>query len=94
MFKALEKVADLGGHTTGIHWACIDNLDTRAITISNDNIVKIWNIDVRFDVREDPKCLKTFDPKQSGGKLGEKSIGYAAVYTEEVTKKRVYALAG
>lgn len=72
-FKSLTKVMDLGLHKTEItHISCSENED-KVLTISKDNTVRIWNINVEYEKKGDPKCLHTIDMKKNDY-FGENSL--------------------
>lgn len=55
----LKKVMDLKGHTSAARWVDFGKGSTRAVTASKDGTIKVWDIDVRYAVNEDPHCLTT-----------------------------------
>ncbi|DBA03572.1 TPA: hypothetical protein N0F65_011473 [Lagenidium giganteum] len=64
-FKKVHKIMTLQGHRTGVLDLAFDGSDkipvNRVVTISKDASVRLWNINVRYNVQEDPKVLKTFN---------------------------------
>ena len=47
-YKSISKVMDLGGHKSKINYiSCSLNSD-KVVTISNDDFMKIWDINVKF----------------------------------------------
>jgi len=60
-FKSISKAMELKGHRLSVLSLGFNHATDRAATVSKDNSVKIWNIDVRYEMSEDPKCLQTID---------------------------------
>ena len=48
---------DLKGHRSQIMTAAFSPDNKRAVTASKDLTLRIWNIDVRYSLSEDPKTL-------------------------------------
>ncbi|KAI9911286.1 hypothetical protein PsorP6_008896 [Peronosclerospora sorghi] len=67
--KKVNKVMTLQGHRTGIIDLAFDGSDTlpvkRVVTISKDASVRLWDINVRYSVQEDPKVLSAFTSSES-----------------------------
>jgi len=59
VFKSSKKVMDLRGHKSKVMTVAFSMDATRAVSVSQDGIMKIWNVDVRYDVQQDPDCLNT-----------------------------------
>lgn len=55
-FNSLEKVMNLSEQTK-VNSVSISSNDKVATTISQDNTITFWNIDVRYMVNEDAKIL-------------------------------------
>ncbi|KAG6551374.1 hypothetical protein Mapa_007020 [Marchantia paleacea] len=58
--KEVTKVMQLKGHKSAVTWLCFTWDSARMITASKDGTIRVWNINVRYHLDEDPKCLKTF----------------------------------
>eukprot|EP00899_Mesostigma_viride_P027789 jgi/Mesvir1/8195/Mv12490-RA.1 len=58
-FTRVDKVMQLKGHKKGLVCLAFNNDGTRVVTVSRDGTWKLWNINVRYDVNEDPKCILT-----------------------------------
>ncbi|KAL4155124.1 hypothetical protein PRNP1_007237 [Phytophthora ramorum] len=63
-FKKVNKIMTLQGHRTGVMDLAFDGSDAlpvnRVVTISKDASVRLWDINVRYTVQEDPKVLSSF----------------------------------
>ncbi|CAI5744648.1 unnamed protein product [Peronospora destructor] len=72
-FKKVNKIMTLQEHRTGVVDLAFDGSDVlpvkRLVTISKDASVRLWNINVRYTVQEDPKVLTAFTAR--GEKLYE-----------------------
>ncbi|ETO63266.1 hypothetical protein F444_18981 [Phytophthora nicotianae P1976] len=64
-FKKVNKIMTLQGHRTGVMDLAFDGSDAlpvnRVVTISKDSSVRLWDINVRYTVQEDPKVLSSFN---------------------------------
>lgn len=58
--KEIAKVMQLKGHKSAVTWLCFTSDSERILTASKDGSMRIWNINVRYHLDEDPKCLKVF----------------------------------
>lgn len=58
-YNKLEKILDLP-HPTSIVHSNVSQNEERAFTISKDNDMKVWKINVDFHIQEDAKLLKEF----------------------------------
>ncbi|CAM6097560.1 unnamed protein product [Calypogeia fissa] len=58
--QTVEKVMQLKGHKSAVTWLCFTWDSERIITASKDGTIRIWSINVRYQMDEDPKCLKVF----------------------------------
>jgi len=58
-FKEIRKVFELKGHNAQVLCFSLNKDSTRAATISKDNTWKLWNTDVDYIHKQDPKCLYT-----------------------------------
>jgi WD40 repeat protein len=58
--KEIERVMQLKGHKSAVTWLCFSQDSERIITASKDGSIRIWNINVRYHLDEDPKTLKVF----------------------------------
>lgn len=57
--KSLGKAMTLKGHRQGNIDLSFNNLNDQVVTLSKDQTIKLWNINVRYEVSEDPKCITT-----------------------------------
>ena len=51
----------LKGHRSAVHWVEFSPCSTRAVTVSKDKTLKLWNLAVRYEAGEDPKVLASVD---------------------------------
>ncbi|EEF50389.1 nucleotide binding protein, putative [Ricinus communis] len=58
--KEVPKVMQLKGHKSAVTWLCFTSNSEQIITASKDGSIRIWNINVRYHLDEDPKTLKVF----------------------------------
>lgn len=58
--KEVSKVMQLKGHKSAVTWLCFTPNSEQMITASKDGTIRIWNINVRYHLDEDPKTLKVF----------------------------------
>jgi WD40 repeat protein len=58
--KEVPKVMQLKGHKSAVTWLDFTWDSERIITASKDGSIRIWNINVRYHMDEDPKCIKVF----------------------------------
>ncbi|KAK6918513.1 WD40 repeat [Dillenia turbinata] len=58
--KEVSKVMQLKGHKSAVTWLCFAPNSEQIITASKDGSIRIWNINVRYHLDEDPKTLKVF----------------------------------
>ncbi|XP_027362472.1 transducin beta-like protein 2 isoform X3 [Abrus precatorius] len=56
--KEVAKVMQLKGHKSAVTWLCFTPNSEQIITASKDGSMRIWNINVRYHLDEDPKTLK------------------------------------
>ncbi|KXZ48528.1 hypothetical protein GPECTOR_27g699 [Gonium pectorale] len=56
-FRGLIKVMNLSGHRSQVACVALSFDNTRAATAGKDGMLKIWNIDVRYELSEDPKLV-------------------------------------
>ncbi|GLC40138.1 hypothetical protein PLESTB_000881000 [Pleodorina starrii] len=56
-FRGLIKAMGLTGHRSQVACVALSSDNSRAATASKDGMLKIWNIDVRYDMSEDPKVV-------------------------------------
>jgi WD40 repeat protein len=56
--KEVTKVMQLKGHKSAVTWLDFTWDSERIVTASKDGTIRIWNINVRYHLDEDPKCLK------------------------------------
>ncbi|KAG8391671.1 hypothetical protein BUALT_Bualt01G0211500 [Buddleja alternifolia] len=58
--KEVSSVMQLKGHKSAVTWLCFSPNSEQIITASKDGSIRIWNINVRYHMDEDPKTLKVF----------------------------------
>ncbi|XP_075501046.1 uncharacterized protein LOC142539453 [Primulina tabacum] len=58
--KEVLKVMQLKGHKSAVTWLCFDPKSEKILTASKDGSMRLWNINVRYHLDEDPKTLKVF----------------------------------
>lgn len=58
--KEVVNVMQLKGHKSAVTWLCFTPNSEQIITASKDGSMRIWNINVRYHLDEDPKTLKVF----------------------------------
>ncbi|KAB1218951.1 Transducin beta-like protein 2 [Morella rubra] len=58
--KEVSKAMQLKGHKSAVTWLCFTPNSEQIITASKDGSIRIWNINVRYHLDEDPKTLKVF----------------------------------
>ncbi|CAK4636070.1 hypothetical protein AeMF1_014147 [Aphanomyces euteiches] len=67
-FDKFTKVMALQGHKSGVLDVAFDGSDTtplnHIVTSSKDGTVRLWDINVRYKLEEDPKCIRTFTSDQ------------------------------
>lgn len=56
----VAKVMQLKGHKSAVTWLCFNSNSDKIITASKDGSIRVWNINVRYHLDEDPKTLKVF----------------------------------
>ncbi|XP_022886214.1 transducin beta-like protein 2 isoform X2 [Olea europaea var. sylvestris] len=56
--KEILRVMQLKGHKSAVTWLCFSPNSEQIITASKDGSIRIWNINVRYHLDEDPKTLK------------------------------------
>ncbi|OQS00280.1 hypothetical protein THRCLA_06066 [Thraustotheca clavata] len=63
-FSKLNKAMGLQGHTSGVTDIAFDGSDFKPVnhivTSSKDGSIRVWDINVRYKLQEDPKCIKQF----------------------------------
>lgn len=62
VYKAME----LKGHKKKVMSVALSPDNKRAVTVSQDGTLRVWNIDVRYSLAEDPKTLLTVRAVQLG----------------------------
>ncbi|KAF5843867.1 WD40-repeat-containing domain protein [Dunaliella salina] len=55
-FRGPFKAMELKGHKSQVMCAAISADNKRAVTASKDGTLRVWRIDVRYELDEDPKC--------------------------------------
>ncbi|KAL5539901.1 hypothetical protein UlMin_045079 [Ulmus minor] len=58
--KEVLNAMQLKGHKSAVTWLCFAPNSEQIITASKDGSIRIWNINVRYHLDEDPKTLKVF----------------------------------
>uniref|UniRef100_A0A0D6R247 Anaphase-promoting complex subunit 4 WD40 domain-containing protein n=1 Tax=Araucaria cunninghamii TaxID=56994 RepID=A0A0D6R247_ARACU len=58
--KETARAMQLKGHKSAVTWLCFTSDSERILTASKDGSMRVWNINVRYHLDEDPKCLKVF----------------------------------
>lgn len=58
LVKAVTSVMQLKGHKSAVTWLCFAPNSEQIITASKDGTLRVWNINVRYHLDEDPKTLK------------------------------------
>ncbi|CAA6656239.1 unnamed protein product [Spirodela intermedia] len=58
--KEILRAMQLKGHESAVTWLCFTPDSERIITASKDRFIRVWNINVRYHLDEDPKTLKVF----------------------------------
>lgn len=58
--REVTKVMQLKGHKSAVTWLNFTWDSAGIITASKDGSIRVWNINVRYHLDEDPKCLKVF----------------------------------
>lgn len=58
--KEIVKAMQLKGHKSAVTCLCFAPNSDQVITVSKDGTLKVWNIDVRYHMDEDPKILRGF----------------------------------
>ncbi|PIA49984.1 hypothetical protein AQUCO_01300610v1 [Aquilegia coerulea] len=58
--KEVTKAMQLKGHKSAVTWLCFTQDSEQIITASKDGSIRVWNINVRYHMDEDPKTLKVF----------------------------------
>uniref|UniRef100_A0A7C9B1H7 Transducin beta-like protein 2 n=1 Tax=Opuntia streptacantha TaxID=393608 RepID=A0A7C9B1H7_OPUST len=58
--KEIVKAMQLKGHKSAVTWLCFMPNSEQIITASKDGTMKVWNINVRYQMDEDPKILRGF----------------------------------
>ena len=60
----------LKGHKGAVQWVAFTQDAKGVVTVSKDKTMKLWNIDVRYGVNEDPKVIASMDISRdmNGGK--------------------------
>ncbi|GAX85174.1 hypothetical protein CEUSTIGMA_g12592.t1 [Chlamydomonas eustigma] len=62
------KAMDLKGHKKKVMSVALSPDGKRAVTVSQDGTLRVWNIDVRYSFSEDPKTLLTIAIPLAGGR--------------------------
>ncbi|XP_065190281.1 transducin beta-like protein 2 [Sycon ciliatum] len=60
-FLAVNRAMELKGHTSAVYHFSFSADSKRMATVSKDGHFKVWDIDVNFELRQDPKLLTDKD---------------------------------
>jgi len=55
-FEKVTKIIELKGHKRGVNWLSFSSDSKRIATASKDGSWRLWRIDVRWHIGEDPVC--------------------------------------
>lgn len=58
--KEVNRVMQLKGHKSAVTSLCFAPDSEKIITASKDGTIRVWNINVRYHLDEDPKTLRVF----------------------------------
>lgn len=61
---------ELKGHKKKVMSVALSPDNKRAVTVSQDGTLRVWNIDVRYQMSEDAKTLLTVRLRRSAGVRG------------------------
>lgn len=81
-FQKIQRVMALRGHARGVSDLAFFN-STQLVTACKDGKIRLWNINVRFEVDEDPKLLKTFDAEDPYDSIAISNDGKLLVAARE-----------
>ncbi|KAI8469467.1 MAG: WD40-repeat-containing domain protein [Monoraphidium minutum] len=70
-YKGVPRAMDLKGHSRKVMCAAISPDGTRAATASEDGTLRVWKLDVRYQLQEDPKTLLVAPLTDLGLRAGE-----------------------
>lgn len=76
-FTGAPKVFELKGHTSQVTALAFSADGTRAVTASKDGTWRVWKLDVRYTLNEDPKCLHTVGACRCVGMARVVQLAYA-----------------
>jgi len=68
-FDSIAKVMDLRGHNSGVNAVCFTGDASRVLTGSKDGVLRVYRINVRYALGEDPVLEKTFKISNSITKM-------------------------
>ena len=57
---------ELKGHKKKVMSVALSPDNRRAVTVSQDGTLRVWNIDVRYGLSEDPKTVLTVSHSNRG----------------------------
>lgn len=60
-FKEIIKAFQLTGHTSGVYTFAFNSDSTRMASVSKDGTWKLWNTDVDYQRRQDPRLVKSWN---------------------------------
>lgn len=87
-FKSIAKVMNLGDHKAGVFNLSCSLQENRVVTISSDNFLRVWNINVEYEKKGDPKCLFSLNMKSNDFFSKEVQIKSADIYFDESNEKK------
>lgn len=87
-FKSIGKVMNLGDHKAGVFNISCSLQENRVVTISTDNFLRVWNINVEYEKKSDPKCLLSLNMKSNEFFSKEVQIKSADIYFDESNEKK------
>ncbi|KAK3145416.1 hypothetical protein QOZ80_3BG0252580 [Eleusine coracana subsp. coracana] len=74
--KEVNKVMQLKGHKSAVTSLCFAPNSEQIITASKDGTIRVWNINVRYHLDEDPKTLRTLAILLHDSKVDQHCNGY------------------
>jgi len=81
--KSLGKAMTLRGHRQGIIDLAFNTRDDKIVTLSKDQTLKLWDINVRYEMSEDPRCLATINVSEHEQLKNLGGLVRLALYTNE-----------